>query len=740
MYLAKSCIGFFIFFLAPLACAENPPGALRCELLLHPEQTLLTDLSPEFSWRIPSSRNGVRQTAYQIIISASRVLAEKERGDVWDSGKVASDQSVDVPFAGGSLTPDRDYYWRVRIWCGDGKPSPYSNVQKIRFTDSTDPYATDNRVWYNRLPLQQVSIAPASMKEIRPGSYFIDFGRAAFATLRIEALEHRQSPWRVRLGEALTQEGRIDANPGGARRCRTWTQPMPLDGSPQILKIPPDRRNTSGDAVLMPPEMGEVMPFRYCELENVSGVLSPDHVQQLAVHYPFDESASSFRCSNQILNDVWDLCKYSIKATSFLGVYVDGDRERIPYEGDAYINQLSHYCVDAEYSLARHTIEYLFRHPTWPAEWQMHMVLMAWKDYLYTGNPELLIRHYEDLAAKTLLGLSREDGLIVEDSARMTPPFLRSLNLTSPPRILVDWPPASFTHADRYGERDGYDMRPVNAVANAFHYHTLRLMEAISLAAERPEEAPLWRQRADRVYRSFQTVFYDTEKGVYRDSEGSSHSALHANFFPLAFGLAPAAQSARIVAFIKSRGMACSVYGSQHLLDALYQEGESEYALSLMTATHDRSWAHMIYNVKSTITTEAWDNKYKENQDWNHAWGAAPANIIPRGLMGLEPLQPGCARMRIKPQIGNLEFAEIKHPTLRGPVTLRVEQSAAGRRLRLTLPAGMTGELHLPVTDIAAVREGDRPLAKNPHVVFSRLQDGCVVLDLASGSYFFQIN
>jgi len=96
--------------------------------------------------------------------------------------------------------------------------------------------------------------------------------------------------------------------------------------------------------------------------------------------------------------------------------------------------------------------------------------------------------------------------------------------------------------------------------------------------------------------------------------------------------------------------------------------------------------------------------------------------------------------MRIKPQLGNLEFAEIKHPTLRGPVLLRVEQSAAGRRLRLTLPAGMTAELHLAASDLAAIRESDRMLAKNPHVVFSRLQDGCVVLDVESGSYFFQVN
>ena len=102
--------------------------------------------------------------------------------------------------------------------------------------------------------------------------------------------------------------------------------------------------------------------------------------------YPFNEHDSHFHCSDTVLNQVWELCKYSIKATSFLGVYVDGDRERIPYEADALINQLSHYGVANDFSMARYTHEYLIRKPTWPTEWILQSILMAWEDYMYTGN------------------------------------------------------------------------------------------------------------------------------------------------------------------------------------------------------------------------------------------------------------------------------------------------------------------------------------------------------------------
>jgi hypothetical protein len=113
----------------------------------------------------------------------------------------------------------------------------------------------------------------------------------------------------------------------------------------------------------------------------------------------------------------------------------------------------------------------------------------------------------------------------------------------------------------------------------------------------------------------------------------------------------------RISAFIKEKGMACSVYGAQFLLEALYNAGEDETAFQLMTSRGDRGWAHWIYDLHSTITLEAWDDKYKPNQDWNHAWGAAPGNIIPRYLMGIRPMTPGFEKILIKPAPASLRHA-----------------------------------------------------------------------------------
>ena len=154
--------------------------------------------------------------------------------------------------------------------------------------------------------------------------------------------------------------------------------------------------------------------------------------------------------------------------------------------------------------------------------------------------------------------------------------------------------------------------------------------------------------------------------------------------------------------------MACSVYGAQYLLEGLYKAGEADYALNLMTATHDRSWYNMI-KVGSTITMEAWDMKYKPNSDWNHAWGAAPANIISRGLWGIQPKTPGFGLVSIHPQMGNLESSYITVPTIKGPIEAEFKQ--LGERLSkytIELPANMAGEFSMdfsPQTVVSVNRE-----------------------------------
>ncbi len=714
------------------------PTGLLCELLSHPEATLITSPKPSFGWIVSNPGPRASQTAYQIIVAASKPAAADHEPDIWDSGKVISADSINVPYTGPALKPG-SYYWAVRTWDGSDKPSPWSEPQRINISPASpgEPFYPDewtefpgpsDLVRVNRHPLNVHRIAAASILEKAPGHYFLDFGRAAFGTLELtltSATDHHEVE--IRLGERPGPDNTVDTNPGGSVVYARETLPLKKGKHTYRLQFPPWPRG-----VKMPPHIGEVMPFRYCEIINSSSPIDSATAAQLAVFYHFDDTAASFTSSDSTLNEVWDLCKYSIKATSFLGIYVDGQRERLPYEADAYINQLGHYCVDREYAMARYSHEHLIHHPTWPTEWILFSVLMAWEDYLYTGNADSLRRCYQDVVAKTLLPLAREDGLISTRTGLMTREVLDSVHYHGKElRDIVDWPQPS--------ETDGYVFTTINTVVNAFHYRALTLMGRISDALGKTADAETFRKHADRVYSAFNEKLFHSVRGVYRDGEDTDHASLHANMFALAFGLVDDKRKPAVVEFIKSRGMACSVYGAQFLLEALYEADEEDAALSLMTNDSDRSWPHMIRNIGSTITLEAWDPKYKPNLDWNHAWGAAPANIIPRFLVGVMPLEPGFARVRIKPRIASLSDVSATVPTIRGPISVDIRRDEGHYHLNCTIPANMIAELHLPTANPAQVLEAGRPAAASIGVTFLRSDGARSVYTVRSGSYEFSI-
>lgn len=646
---------------------------------------------PSFSWLVPDIGEQTKQEAYQVMVFDAPASALKEENPVWNSEWVHSDRSVGVMYEGTPLQPGQAYCWKVRVVAG-GEESGWSDLKAFRMAEALDEYRAAG------YPIvKQAEFAPVSGL-VASDTRFFDFQKAAFGQLVLTATSQKAGDTlRVHLGER-EENGRINRQPGGTIRYQCYSLPLVKGTATYRIMIAKDERNTGAAAIWMPSYIGEVLPFRYCEVEADAGVLETVRVMRESAYYPFDETASSFSCSNDTLNQIWDLCKYTIKATSFLGIYVDGDRERIPYEADALINQLCHYGVDREYSMARRSHEYLLQRPTWPTEWILQAILIARQDYMYTGDSRSLNAGYEVLKARTLLALKGADGLISTKTGLQTKEFQSSIRYKGEIRDIVDWPHTGILGLNKQegGEADGYVFTDYNTVVNAFHYEALKQMAEIAACLGKSVDADFFAKESKRVKDIFNRTFLDPEKGYYVDGEATDHASLHANMFPLAFGLVPEKNKERVLAFIRSRGMACSVYGAQFLMDALYEAGDAEYALKMLTKTDDRGWYNMI-RVGSTISLEAWDDKYKPNQDWNHAWGAVPANIIPRKLMGVEPLTAGFETMRVKPQQASLAWAKATIPTIRGAVNMEVENRSDSYILRLTIPANSKAEVYLPL-------------------------------------------
>jgi alpha-L-rhamnosidase len=846
--------GCLLLALLPLPLrAANAPTDLLCNLLEHPEETVITTVAPEFGWIYnPSFRND-GQTGCRIIVASGSTLAAAGTGDLWDSGVVSSAASINVPYAGATLRTNTDYYWCVQTLDRAGQTSPFSVIQHFRtdtqlasppvlpvttnglqwvwypestaatyatryfrktFVISTNLgvagaqmlltaddqfnlhvngtfagssinwkqfslfslnslvqvgtntiaiavsnlasgagltgrldyrsadgstntvfidgawrtssnlaanwnlpgfddtawsnaavlgsygvtpwnttavlpltgliYNSSTNLWANRYPLRFVAAAPVSVVNTAAKRWFIDFGQDAFgyATVHLNG-SYSGTNVQARFGE-MASGNAVNTAPSGSVRYGTST--FTLQNGDVVYPVRPPAY--TGQTISPPTSFGVVMPFRYFELTNFPGTLTVTDVVQQRLAYEFNTHAASFSSSSAALNQIWTLCRNSMQWLSFDGIYVDGDRERKPYEADAYIQQLSAYAVDREFTIARYSFEYLLAHPTWPFEWKFHMIFIAWADYLQTGNPGLLYRYYDSLKADLFLSRARADGLI-----KGFPNNNQNGN-----DDIVDWPTS---------DRDGYVISSgsysnfYSSVDNAFYYRCLQIMANVAAVTGRTNDAATFTANAARVYNSYNTSLWSSATQAYVDGEGTTHSAAHANFFPLAFGLVPASNQTAVVNYLHSRitaakGMPPSVYGAQYLLEALFQGGDADTAIGLITTNGPRGWLNMI-SLGSTLTTEAWNFTDKPNEDWNHAWGAAAGNLIPRFILGLRPLTAGGGQVLIQPQLGqSLSWVQGTIPTIRGPVTISATNTPGQFQLLVNLPGNVTAIVMLP--------------------------------------------
>ncbi len=84
----------------------------------------LETLRPRLSWRLESARRGAGQSAYRVRVGSSEAAVAGGGADLWDSGKVDSDQSFDVAYAGKPLGSRRRCWWTVEVWDEAGEPLP----------------------------------------------------------------------------------------------------------------------------------------------------------------------------------------------------------------------------------------------------------------------------------------------------------------------------------------------------------------------------------------------------------------------------------------------------------------------------------------------------------------------------------------------------------------------------------------------------------------------------------------
>ncbi len=518
------------------------------------------------------------------------------------------------------------------------------------------------------------------------GNVVVDLGKEIIGGLKVNINSSTSQKITVYMGEEMDGDGvkhKLTASPD---YVDTWTLKSGMNAFETITM-----RNV-----------------RYVELIGLdhetkqSVINNPDSMKGWAIQQEFDENDSSFTASGsdeaKMLNRLYEFSKYSIKATN-QDVFVDSQaRERVPYEGDLLVNSNTSYAVSGNYSLARHSNEWLIDNPTWPNDYSLFSVEMSYWDYIYTGNTDSIRENYEGLKKKLTTKVESEDSntglLYVKDSqAGRT--------------ALIDWPTS---------ERDGYQGSRYDVVLNAEYVGIYRYMAIICDALQKTEDAACYRAKADKLQNSLITYAYDKTNGCFYDSldqsyNATKHFSTHATAYALAYGVFDSSQMADAMCeFVYNNckeEFKGSVYVTYFILKGLYMGNHGELAQKLMTnpkvGTDVKTFASLLDNLHCTITPEAWGHAYKRNMTLSHPWGASPGCSIVQGMFGILPTKAGFEEFSVKLQPGGIPEASVTAPTIKGKVSVSYTNGSEADlqqnklRAEVTIPANSRAVVSLPV-------------------------------------------
>lgn len=447
--------------------------------------------------------------------------------------------------------------------------------------------------------------------------------------------------------------------------------------------------------------------FRYVEFIGLDAatqqnlVDNPDSVTGWAIQQEFDESESSYEATDGseaavLMNRLYELCKYTIQATN-QDVFVDSQaRERAPYEGDLLVNSNTSYAVSGNYSLARHSNEWLMDNETWPNDYRIFSVEMTYWDYIYTGNIDSLKENYSALKRKLTAEVEYEDAATG---------LIRANGSQAGNSAIIDWPTS---------ERDGYQGSYYDVVFNAEYVGIYKLMATLSTALGEMEDAAYYTEKSEKLKETLLTYAYDEANGCFYDSldqslQATKHSSTHATAYALTYGVfenqAMADDMCEFVYNQCKEEFKGSVYVTYFILKGLYVGNHGEYAEALMTnpkvGENVKTFASLLDDLNCTITPEAWGHQWKGNMTLSHPWGASPGCSIVQGTFGILPTKAGFEEFDIKLQPGEIDSAEVKAPTVKGTVEASYTNAGTenGIEATVTIPVNTKAKVYMPVTN-----------------------------------------
>ncbi len=502
-------------------------------------------------------------------------------------------------------------------------------------------------------------------------SIILDFGRDVTGYLRVVLEDSAGGVVDLLYGEDLY-----------LTRVDTFT----LKGGPQVLE--PYNRRT----------------FRYCKLLFRE---TPDWVRIGEVSLKMDtypvEHKGAFRCSDPLLNRIWEVGRYTMRM-SMLDHFVDCPwRERTLYGGDMWAeNLIAHYAfgdprMNAKCLRQMANIQHAggplppygpYRgadgfYPSWSAFWALALL----DHYDFTADAELLEELWPNL--EKLLDWAIGE---MEEGKHLIGRPSKSIKRQ---KGQEDYDPfQAWTEADK-DRHTPWDNLPFAVL--------LRRAAELARATGREEEAERYAAAAERMGRALTEEVVDPETSLCRARRSGGRPGQYNTGMLLWADLLSEGEASVAVRHLFDPEVVPvgAPFGGLFVTEGLFGSGAAAEALRFIRDY----WGGMLARGATTY----WDNfslAWSEgvvpgrNTSLCHGWAAGPTYSLPAHVLGVRPLEPGFRRIIVAPQPGDVDWASGAVPTPHGPVEVEWTRNAEQFRLELTVPPGSTAEVFVPVPGV----------------------------------------
>jgi len=425
--------------------------------------------------------------------------------------------------------------------------------------------------------------------------------------------------------------------------------------------------------------------FRYLRLQVEAGSepLTLHRFDYRDTGYPLQVGAS-FECSDPTLEPLWRISLNTLQRCMH-ETYEDCPYyEQLQYTMDTRLQALFTYHVSGDDRLARKALydfhssllpsgmlqsRYPNAHPQVIPGFALHWVMMLADHYRHYGDLSL-VRRYRPTVDAVLDWFDR----------RLTPEGLVG------PAPDAYWSYVDWVHqwSETAGAPSCYRTKPLT-VYNLMY--AASLLDAASLleASGRGETGAEYRQRAAAISASVQQHCWSPERGLFADGPGADAFSQHQQVWAvLAETVTGDEARALMERTLTEAGLAQASYSfSFFLFRALEKAGMYDRAFSLW-----ETWRKM-----ADLHLTTWTEDPVGQRSDCHAWGAVPLYEFPALILGVQPVEPGYARIRVAPQPGPLTWARGTVMTPRGPVHVDWRIDDQGKLcLNVNAPAGMAVE------------------------------------------------